>query len=203
MMRSRFLVSLVSLTAVALVAGPPRLVAGQTGQAPGPSAGPAPTPPQPPSDADLRARFSGVFNYAGGQDERAALDAAIDRAAQEFNFLFRPIVRSKLHDTNSIAHVVTFQWAPGSMRVTFTDPARDYRAPDDGTPVHDPKSKDASTRISHRFERGNFIEQFTADEGAQRNVFTLTSDAQKLTMNVLVTSPKLKNPIQYNLTYHR
>ena len=201
MNRSGFLASLAVLS---LTVALPRIGAGQAGQ-PG-QPGQNGTPTVPPAEAELRARYSGVFSYAGDAEERAALEAAIERAAAEFNFLFRPLVRSRLRDTNSIARVVTLQWSPGSpgsMRVTFTDPARDYRAPDDGTPVHDPASHDATTRISHRFERGNFIESFTAGEGAQRNVFTLTSDGQAMTMNVLVTSPKLKVPVQYNLTYHR
>jgi len=184
----------VFLAVVVLVTGLPG-----AGRAQAPKG--APTP-----EGDARARFTGVFNYAGGPQERAALDAAIERAAAEFNFLFRPIVRGRLRDANTIAQVVTFQWSPGSpgtMRVTYTDPPRDYRAPDDGTPVHSPASHDASSRISHRFENGNFIEHFTADDGAQRNVFTLTPDGQGLTMNAMVTSPKLRVPVQYSLTYHK
>jgi hypothetical protein len=188
----KFSTPFVALAVLTLVAGLPRV-----GQAE------APTSPGSSSESDARARFTGTFSYAGGAQERAALDAAIERAAAEFNFLFRPIARSRLRAANSIARVVTLQWAPGSMRVTFTDPARDYRAPDDGTPVHSSASRDASSRISHRFDNGNFIELFTSDDGAQRNVFTLTPDAQGMTMNTIVSSPKLRVPVQYSLTYHR
>jgi len=185
----------VSLAALALLTALP---AARMAQAQAPKGAPGAS-----SEAEARARFTGVFNYAGGPQERAALDAAIERSAAEFNFLFRPMARSRLRDANGIARVVTFQWSPGSMRVTFTDPQRDYRAPDDGTPVHSPASHDASSRISHRFENGLFIESFTSDEGAQRNVFTLTPDAQGMTMSATVSSPKLRVPVQYSLTYHR
>jgi hypothetical protein len=183
----------VSLAVFALMAGLPG-----AGHAQAPKAAPSAAP-----ESDPRARFTGVFNYAGGAQERAALDAAIERAAAEFNFLFRPIARSKLRDANTIARVVTMQWSPGTMRVTFTDPPRDYRAADDGTPIHSPASHDPSTRFSHRFDNGNLIESFTADDGAQRNVFTLTPDGQGMTMSAMVTSPKLRVPVQYSLTYHK
>jgi hypothetical protein len=187
----------VPLAVFALAAGLP---APRPARAQAPAPGPAPSPSPEP---DARARFTGVFHYSGGPQERAALDAAIERAVSEFLFIIRPIVRGKLRDANTIAKQVTFQWAPGSMRVMFTDPPRDYRAPDDGTPVHDPASHDASTRISHRFDSGTFIESFTADDGAQRNLFTLTPDGQGLTMAATVSSPKLKVPVQYSLTYHK
>ena len=54
-------------------------------------------------------RFVGSYAFAGGERERAALDAAIDEVVAEMNFLVRDVARSKLRESNPIPDNVTIE----------------------------------------------------------------------------------------------
>src|SRR5262245_45310126 len=49
-----------------------------------------------PVPAELRQRYTGTYVYTGGEGERAAVAAAVDRAVEEMSFLTRGFARSAL-----------------------------------------------------------------------------------------------------------
>lgn len=155
-----------------------------------------------PSTPDLRQSYGGTFRYAGDQKERQARAEAIDRSVSSFFFAVRGIARSKLEDRTRILATCTFEFPAGRIRsIVPGHPVA--TSPETGAPT-DYRIDDDAIVLSQRFEGTHLVQTFVANEGGTRkNEFTLSPDGKLLFMQATVTSPKLKVPVVYRLTYAR
>ncbi len=155
-----------------------------------------------PSIAELRARYSGFYRYAGDAREREARVAAIGQSVASFFFAVRGMAHSKLDDRTRIMPTCRFEFSDGKIRSTVpghpiaispeTGAAAPYRVDDD------------AILLSQRFEGTHLVQVFKADEGGmRRNEFTLSPDGTVLSMKATLSSPKLSTPVIYTLTYRR
>src|SRR5206468_3925840 len=90
-------VRIAAATSCLWVAAAPAVLRAQTA-APAAAAQPAPAagaPAPAPQPEDPRTRYTGTYHYVGGAGERAALDAAIERAIADMSFITRPIARGR------------------------------------------------------------------------------------------------------------
>ena len=151
---------------------------------------------------DLRQSYAGSFRYAGDQKERRAREDAIDRTVSSFFFAVRGIARSKLEDRTRILATCTFEFPAGKIRSIV--PGHPIAAsPETGAPTDYRIDADAFV-LSQRFEGKRLVQTFVADDGGTRkNEFTLSADGKLLFMTATLTSPKLKAPVVYTLTYAR
>ncbi len=151
---------------------------------------------------DLRHRFAGTYRYVGDAREQRARQEAIDRAVSTFFFAVRGLARAKIEDRTRIVPTCKFEFPTGKIRSTV--PGHPVAtSPDDGTPTSYRVEDDAIV-LRQRFDGARLVQSFTADEGGTRmNELTLSADGNILTMKATVSSPKLKTPIVYTLTYAR
>ncbi|HEX5041976.1 MAG TPA: hypothetical protein VFV75_03670 [Candidatus Polarisedimenticolaceae bacterium] len=136
--------------------------------------------------------------------DRAASDdvkVAVERSAQEFNFLLRPFARSRLTKANPVPRTVRIAYTPKEVSVQL-DAAPPVVAPRDGRHVTWIRDDGARFELSARTEDGALRQSFEGDDGARTNVYRLRPDG-KLAMEVTLTSPRLDKPLTYTLVFGR
>ena len=169
--------------------------------APAPSAE-APDGGAAPSPAELRARFAGLYRYAGDAREQKLRLDAIDRSVAGFFFAVRGMARAKIADRTRIMATCKFELGDGQIRSTV--PGLPVAvSPETGAPASYRVDDDAIV-LSQRFEGTRLVQVFTADEGgSRRNELTLSADGKTLVMKATLSSPRLSTPVVYELTYRR
>lgn len=152
-----------------------------------------------PIAADSPAKvFEGSYRYAGGEEEKAARDKAIDDVVSGMSVFSRGIAKGKLVDSNPIAEEVSVAGANGKLKVSMDE--REYAAPIDGQPA---KVKGITgDEMDMHFKIAADLEQTFAAEGRGR-VNTFHIDGDKLTIMVKVHSDQLPKELVYELTYKR
>jgi hypothetical protein len=152
------------------------------------------------SRADVIGRVAGCHRFAGGDKERKALDAAIERVVDEFSFVLRPIVRSRLKEANPIIGRVCV--ARHDDRVTVTLDERKYGASLNGKPVK--VTGITGDELQMRFKLGKTAlwQTFEGTDGGRINGFTPTQPGHFVT-KVRVFSERLPKDLIYKLTYRR
>jgi hypothetical protein len=58
-------------------------------------------------------------------------------------------------------------------------------------------------QIATEWKDGRLVQTFEAQDGRRINSFSLNPDGRVLTVNVEVTSPRLRNALAYRLVYTR
>ncbi len=152
--------------------------------------------------AQLRERFGGApFHYVGGDRERAGLRDAIERTIARMVFFVRPIARGRLADRNVIEDTVAFRFGPGTVTVQIGRANTTTR--DDFSPLATRALTGEPLQVRQRFEGEHLVQLLTTRDGERRDEFVLAPDGRRLTMRVTVRSPRLPQPLRYQLSYAR
>ncbi|MEO8799993.1 MAG: hypothetical protein ABI551_19000 [Polyangiaceae bacterium] len=146
--------------------------------------------------------FAGTFTYAGGDKQRAGIDAAIETAITGMFFVAKPIARSKLHEKTAVKNSVGFSFAKGKITSTASG-AAPATSKDDGTGA--PYKVDGETIrvLQNVTPNAHLLQTFAATDGTRSNDYTLSADGKTLTMTVTLSSGKLPRAVHYALTYQR
>ena len=166
------------------------------------ASGPVARADDPAPATAARDRFAGSYAFVGGQKQKDALEAAIDKATDDMSFITRPIARSRLRDKTQIRATMGFAFAGGNITWTASDvgPAT---SPEDGS-FGSYKSGSDTLKLSQKVNAGGqLIQSFVAEDGSRKNTYTLSPDGKTLTVNVIMTSTKLPAPVVYALTYQK
>ena len=162
-------------------------------------------PAAPKADASptaARDRFAGTFGFVGGDKQREALNAAIEKATDSMFFATRGIARSRLRDKTQIRAVVGFSFGGGNITSTASDitPAV---SPESGA-FGQYKSGSDTLKLSQKITgEGHLLQSFIAEDGSRTSTFVLSPDGKTLTVHIVLKSSKLPEPVQYTLTYQR
>jgi hypothetical protein len=143
--------------------------------------------------------WTGIFVDDAQSD--AGIQQAIDAATADMNFLTRPIARSRLKKTNTLAHRITITRQAGTISVRF-DERKPAEMPADGSVVKWTGEDGEQFDVFARTENGRLVQTFQAPDGQRVNSFS-AEDAQRLTLQVQVTSPRLPKPLTYTVRYRR
>lgn len=153
----------------------------------------------PPARAQSAA-FEGTFALAEqGSDN---IGEAINGAIGEMNFVVRQVARGRLKKTNVPYRKISIAHSPDKITVT-TNERNAVVTPANGTPVKWEREDGEVMNVSTEWENGKLEQTFRAEDGQRVNVYSLSGDGNTLTMNVVITSPKLPDPLTYKLVYHR
>lgn len=159
--------------------------------------------PSAPS-SDPLAVFAGTFQRdAGASDD---IPAAIERAIAEMNFITRPIGRRRLLATNQPPTTVRFAIAPDSVVIDYGGQPP-LRASRDGSPRpwRNAAGEEFTARVRvHEPEGARSLTQFfEADDGSRENTWRLDATGQVLTLEVVIRSPRLPQPLRYRQVLRR
>jgi hypothetical protein len=161
---------------------------------------PAPTPS---ATAEFQRRFAGTFGYAGGDAERRAVSAAVEKAISGMGFLGKPVARQNLRQRADIRDSYTlFLDGLGNLRVTTAGYPPEF-GPLDGRPfLLETKSGDKS-QVTQSFVDGVLVQKGHTDEGSGVTEFRIADEGATLLVHRVMESPQLTAPVDFTLTYRR
>ena len=148
-------------------------------------------------EPSLRGTF--VINRQASDDVNRAIEAAVAR----LNFVTRPAVRGRLRKTNVAYDRLVIDYDRRTVSIT-TGQRRPMESPSNGTPVKWAREDGEKFDLSTEWE-GGILEQTLKGGGAEQrtNTFSISADGRTLTLNVVVSSPKLPKPLTYKLVFNR
>ncbi|MBX3270474.1 MAG: hypothetical protein KF729_09450 [Sandaracinaceae bacterium] len=155
---------------------------------------------EPPSAAPARSAppLTGRYRFVSGRDAvRRAVDGVCDRLDFFTRAFARPILedRNQPYDAVSLAFeddVVSFSlgaWGPVRTRQGATRTIRNERG--------------EAVRVHQVLRDGRLVQTLATDQGTRRNVIQASPDGRVLTIDTVITSPRLPAPLRYRLVYHR
>lgn len=153
-----------------------------------------------PGSAQGAASLNGTFTYDSGASDN--INSAIDAAVRDMNFALRPIARGRLRKTNQPYKRLTISHNAQQVSVV-TDDRRPIVSPANGTPVDWTREDGEKLKVSTEWENGTLEQTFKAEDGQRVNAYTMSADGRTLTMNVVITSPRLKKPLTYKMIYRK
>jgi hypothetical protein len=146
------------------------------------------------------AAFESSFSLVPAQSDD--INSAIDRAVAGLNFAFRPIARSRLRRSNAPYATVSIERRGAELAIGL-DSGDAIVTPASGTPVRWRRPDGEELQVSTAWEGGRLRQSFVAEDGRRDNLYSLSEDGRRLTMEVTVSSPRLREPLRYRLVYRR
>jgi hypothetical protein len=129
------------------------------------------------------------------------IDAAIETAVANMNFIKRPIARSRLKKTNEPYRKIVITQKADVISVAFDD-RKPVQTPADGRPIKWTRDDGEVFDVSVAVTDEGLVQTFKAEDGQRVNTFS-ANDAGQMTMEARLTSPQLTTPVIYTLLYHR
>lgn len=152
------------------------------------------------SAAQGNASLNGTFTYNAAASDN--LNTAIDAAVRDMNFAIRPVARGRLRKTNQPYQRVQISHNAQQVSVV-TDGRAAIVSPANGTPVDWTREDGERLKVSTEWENGVLEQTFKAEDGQRVNAYSISPDGRTMTMQVTVTSPRLRKPLTYKLVYNR
>jgi hypothetical protein len=139
--------------------------------------------------------------FVNDEQSDGGIQKAIEAATADMNFITRPVARSRLKKTNSLAQRITITRQAETITVRF-DQRKPAEMPADGGVVKWTGEDGEQFDVFARAGDDRLVQTFKAEDGQRVNSFT-PEDAQRLTLQVQVTSPRLPKPLTYTVRYKR
>jgi hypothetical protein len=141
--------------------------------------------------------FSGVWKHVSN----TGIEAAIEEAVKDMNFIKRPIARGRLKDTNPAYQKVAM--TTGAQEISIQYDARNpIKTPANGTAVPWTREDGKTFQVTAKVEGNRLVQTFKNDEGERTNVWQVGADG-KLTLAVTVKSGSLPKPLTYSISFGR
>lgn len=151
---------------------------------------------------ELRGRYAGEYRFSGGEAEKQAVPAAVERSVDGMFFISRGIAYDRLLHVCEVCATYRLSFTGGLAEVSSPCQLAD-KSPDDGREVdHTTKAGDTS-KLSQRFVGDTFQQDFRGEGGSRKVVWTLAPDAESLTVHITISSHHLPHPVDYTLSYRR
>ena len=145
------------------------------------------------------AHYEGTYNVVPAECDD--IRPVVDRTVARMNFLIRGIARTRLLKTQLAFPVITVMSTASEFRIRH-DGGTDVAHTDLATPVR-AKAPDGSSIVVRLSTGAQLVQSYESSDGRRENRYTLSADRSKLTVDVLVTSPRLPEDIRYRLVYKR
>jgi hypothetical protein len=144
--------------------------------------------------------LEGTYTFVA--DSSTNIDAAVDAAVTDMNFIKRPIARSRLKKTNPIYRRIAISRTPHDVSVEFRSGAP-VNTPANGSSVKWTRDDGEVFDVSATWQGSTLTQRFKAEDGERLNVFRLSPDGRTLTLDVTISSDQLPKPMTYSLVYRR
>ena len=121
---------------------------------------------------------------------------------RRMNFVTRPIARGRLRKTNVPYNRMVISHTAAEVSTTF-DNRHAIVSPTNGREIEWTREDGERLHLRTVWENGKLVQSFRADDGTRTNTYSASADGRTLTMHVRITSPRLPQPLEYNLVYNR
>ena len=162
--------------------------------------------PAAPVSADLAddlASFVGLYEHIGGERDRRALDAAIERVVGRMSYFVQGLARGQIRqNVRPEARVVVDVSDSERVRLTLGEWSSPMLAAD-GRPQTVRGPDGSATRFSVRHHAGRLYTRAETDRGTRESWLTLTRDGSRLRLQVRISSGRLPEAIDYELAFRR
>lgn len=128
------------------------------------------------------------------------INRAISAATADLNFIKRPIARRRLRAANPAPRTLSIKSVGDSVEVMINGTL--------GLRVKPGRTRDwrgfngEALKVTSSLEHGVLTNTFVADDGEKRNTYRLRPDGM-LELNVHLSSPRLKHPVEYTQIFRR
>jgi hypothetical protein len=143
--------------------------------------------------------LTGVF--VNPAQSMANIEKAIEVATKEFNFVARPIARSRLKKHSPPITRVEIEQGP-AITIKLGDAKPTIHSPGQ-PPIKWVRPDGEVFNVTMQWQGATLLQTFESEEGTRVNRYSLSADGQQLTMDVTLTGPQLKRAVKYVLTYTR
>lgn len=141
-------------------------------------------------------RGTWVINRQASDDVNRAIETAVAR----MSFITRPIARGRLRRTNPVYNRVVVNYTPQEVSTTF-DARHAIVSPGNGHGIEWTREDGEKFTLSTQWQESRLVQTFRAEDGSRTNTYVVSPDGHTLTMNVVLRSPKLPQPLEYKLVY--
>jgi hypothetical protein len=155
-----------------------------------------------PPTVSVEKRYSGTYAYAGGDEGRAAVKAAVDSATDGMG-IATGFARSALMKRSEIRPTYTISFdKKGDVCVETPGYPQEF-SPINGTEVKQTNKYGDESENSQHFVGGALLQQGRSEDGSGSAQFKLQPDDKTLVVTRIMKSPKLPRPVEFTLTYVR
>jgi len=160
-------------------------------------------PSGPPAPLELRQRYSGTYVFVGGDQERSAVAAAVERAVAPMSIFAIDIARQALLARAEVrsSYAISFDDA-GNVKVESPGEFPEV-SPSDGTPVNVVNRFGDASELTQQFVDGALVQRGRTDDGEGSTTFELQPDGETLIVRRVMASTQLPLPVEYTLTYRK
>ena len=127
---------------------------------------------------------------------------AINTAVARMSFITRPIARGRLTRTNPVYQRLVLNYTEQQVSTVF-DQRHAIESPANGQPIKWTREDGEKFDLSTEWQQGRLVQTFRAEDGSRTNTYSVSADGRTLTMHVVIRSPKLPAPVQYNLVFNK
>ena len=157
-----------------------------------------------PMSASAQGIHSGDFGYKATQSKsknEKIIKKGIEAAIEDMSFITRPIARGRLEDANKPFSQVDIKLTPKKVTINL-DKRGGITAPVDGKPVDWTRKSDGKKfKVSQIVKPQLIIQTFFGEDGKKVVKYKFDKDYKNMTMEVVLSSPKLSGPLKYSLKY--
>jgi hypothetical protein len=130
------------------------------------------------------------------------VNRAIETAVARMSFITRPIARGRLRRTNQVYQRVVINFTPQQVSTTF-DQRHAIESPANGQPIKWTREDGEKLDLSTEWQGGRLVQTFRAEDGSRTNNYSISPDGRTLTIHVTIRSPRLPQPLEYNMVFNR
>ncbi|MEM1414139.1 MAG: hypothetical protein AAGH15_04530 [Myxococcota bacterium] len=152
------------------------------------------------SPAAAQEGLAGTWQHAGGGQESAAREAAIEAATEELSRMIRSRARGRLAERTTPAP--RLQITVAGDAVTITGP-NGRLALTVGGPAVRVEGQNGSGQVRATRRGGNLVVTMRGDGGTQTTTYRLSEDGRRLVLQVEMRGERLSAPLRFRATYRR
>jgi hypothetical protein len=130
------------------------------------------------------------------------IEAAIETGVAQMNFITRSVARGRLKKTNPAYQRIVIGRGPAHIEVVF-DEREPLRMPVDGSATKWTREDGEVFDVRADWRGQELVQHYKAEDGERTNTFRIDQTGAALTLEVVVTSGRLPQPVTYSLAYRR
>ncbi len=108
----------------------------------------------------------------------------------------------RLRSTNAQYKKIVISNTETEISIIF-DQHEAIKSPTDGTFVNWTREDGERLKVSTLWKNRNLVQTLKAADGQRVNTFSLNADGHKMTMKVVVSGPRIPEPLSYSLVYKK